>query len=106
VVRADTVAEIRVDGVVSQDLREALFSFTMLGRPAAWPPPRLRLPGLDPDRRYTVRQLAPGREVQDGQQPPWLTAGVTLPGAVLDAVGLEAPSLDPDRTVLFHLVEA
>ncbi|MGD8167217.1 alpha-galactosidase [Herbiconiux sp. P16] len=106
VVHADTAPEIRVGGVVSQDDREALFSFTMLGRPAAWPPPRLRLPGLDPDRRYAVRQLAPGREVPAGQQPPWSTTGVTLSGVVLGTVGLEAPSLDPDRTVLFHLVEA
>jgi alpha-galactosidase len=107
VVRADTVPEVRVDGVVAQDGSEALFSFTMLGRPAAWPPPRLRLPGLDPVRVYTVQQLAPGRPVPSGQQPPWLAAGgVALPGSVLGELGLEAPSLDPDRTVLLHLVEA
>jgi alpha-galactosidase len=104
VVRADTVPEVRVDGVVAHDLGEAVFSFTMLGRPAAWPPPRLRLPGLHPDRRYAVRQLAPGREVPAGQQPPWLGSRVSLSGEVLGVLGLEAPSLDADRTMLLHLV--
>ncbi|MFF1877152.1 alpha-galactosidase [Leifsonia sp. NPDC058230] len=104
VVHADTIPEIRVDGVVAQDHAEAIFSYTVLSRPAAWPPPRLRLPGLDPTRRYTVRLMSPGRAVPTGQQPPWMSADVTISGEVLAALGLEAPSLDTDRTALFHLV--
>jgi alpha-galactosidase len=106
VVQADTSAEIRVGGVVSHDRSEGVFAFTVLDRPAAWPPPRFRIPGLDPDRRYTVRALAPGGAVPAGQRPPWMSGEVTLPGGVLGTVGLEAPSLDPDRTALFHVVGA
>jgi alpha-galactosidase len=36
--------------------------------------------------------------------PPWLHAGVTLPGRVLRLVGIEAPSLDVDRSVLLRVV--
>ena len=103
---ADTAPEIRVDGVVAQDGGEAVFSLTLMARPAAWPPPRLRLPGLDPDRRYRVTELAPGAPVPAGQRPPWLDAGVVATGRVLHVHGIEAPSLDPDRTALFHVVEA
>ncbi|MGO4299427.1 alpha-galactosidase [Leifsonia sp. RAF41] len=102
-VRADTTAEVRVDGVVAQDGSEAVFGFTLLGRPATWPPPRLRLPGLDPARRYRVSELAPGVPVPAGQRPPWLDDGVVATGRTLHVHGLEAPSLDPDRAMLLHL---
>ncbi|GAA0997095.1 hypothetical protein GCM10009555_094020 [Acrocarpospora macrocephala] len=38
--------------------------------------------------------------------PPWQRAGVTLPGRVLRLVGVEAPSLDVDRSVLLRVVGA
>ncbi|WP_431280465.1 GH36 C-terminal domain-containing protein [Leifsonia poae] len=106
VVQADTIAELRVGGVVSHDRSEALYSYTVLDRPAAWPPPRFRMPGLDPGRRYRVRSLTPGDPVPDGQRPPWMSGEVTVSGAVLATIGLEPPSLDPDRSALFHVVEA
>lgn len=105
VVHADTPPELRLEGVVAADGTEALFQFVVLDRPAAWPPPRLRLPGLVPDRLYTVVEFAPGDPVPLGQRPPWLTmpGAVVLPGRVLAEFGLEAPSLDVDRSMLMRV---
>ncbi|SDK59093.1 alpha-galactosidase [Glycomyces sambucus] len=106
VVHADTESEVRLEGVVSPDLRDALFQFALLDRPAAWPPPRLRFPGLDPDRRYRVAELAVTAAVPEGQRPPWMRSDLVLPGRVLAESGLEAPSLDVDRSVLLRLTDA
>lgn len=39
-----------------------------------------------------------------GQRPPWLVdGGIVLPGAVLAEHGVEAPSLDVDRSVLLKV---
>ncbi|WP_374007512.1 alpha-galactosidase [Leifsonia sp. LS-T14] len=102
-VRADTGPDVRLDGVVAADGAEAMFGFTVLSRTASWPPARLRFPGLEPERRYRVTEFAPGAPVPVGQRPPWLDAGVVLPGRTLHRHGLEAPSLDPDRSVLFRV---
>ncbi|TDE89601.1 alpha-galactosidase [Occultella glacieicola] len=103
VVHADTQPAVRLEGVVGADRRSALFQFVVLDRPAVWPPERLRFPGLDPDRTYRVSEFVPGASVPEGQRPPWLSAGVSLPGRVLAEAGLEAPSLDVDRSVLLRL---
>ena len=103
VVHADTAPEVRLEGVVADDGSEALFQFAVLARPAAWPPARLRLPGLDPDRRYRVEEFAVTDAVPDGQRPPWMRSPFVLPGRVLADSGLEAPSLDVDRSVLLRL---
>ena len=94
---------LRLEGVVGRSGDEALYQFAVLGRPATWPPGRLRLVGLDPERSYRVEEAAPGGRVPDGQRPPWLDSGVTAPGSVLATVGLEAPSLDTDRSMLLRV---
>ncbi|MDR2722283.1 MAG: alpha-galactosidase [Cellulomonadaceae bacterium] len=104
VVHADTQPEARLEGVVATDGSQAIYQYALLARPAVWPPARLRLPGLDPARTYRVEQLVVTDEVPQGQQPPWLAAGgVTLPGTVLAEHGLEAPSLDVDRSLLLRV---
>lgn len=103
-VRADTPGPVRLEGVVARDGSEAVFGYALDDLPATWPPPRMRLPGLDPDAVYEVSELAPGDPVPTGQRPPWMAAPVRLSGRTLRVVGLEAPSIDPDRSVLFHVV--
>lgn len=103
VVHADTDPSVRLEGVVSADRRVAVFQFAVLDRPAVWPPARLRLPGLDPDTVYEVSELAPGERVPQSQRPPWMVGALRLPGCVLAEVGIEAPSLDVDRSILLRL---
>ncbi|ETK36802.1 alpha-galactosidase [Microbispora sp. ATCC PTA-5024] len=96
---------LRLEGVVAADRSEALYAFSVTERPSTWPPGRVRLPGLDDDRLYSVRAVYPGSPPPAGAVlPPWQRDGVTLPGRVLRLVGVEAPSLDVDRSVLLRAV--
>jgi alpha-galactosidase len=103
VVHADTDPSEQIDGVVAADGSEALFRFTQIVRPPTWPPPRLRVPGLELTRRYRLTRLTVPGEPEPGG-PAWLTTGVELSGRVLAEVGVEAPTLLPERAVLLHLV--
>ncbi|GAA3809777.1 alpha-galactosidase [Sphaerisporangium flaviroseum] len=106
VVHADLAdAAYRLEGVVSEDRAEALFAFSVVERPATWPPGRIRFPGLDDTRHYTVEAVYPGSPPAAGTVlPRWQHAGVTLPGRSLRLVGVEAPSLDVDRSVVLRVV--
>ena len=66
---------------------------------------RLRLPGLDPDRRYRVRLR---REIGAAEYgwiaPEWFTEGeIELPGSLLAQVGLQLPTLWPLQAFVLHL---
>ncbi len=71
-------------------------------------PERLRLPGLDPAKRYRVRVR---REIGDARSaswisPEWFSAGtIELPGAVLAEVGLQLPTLWPVQAFVLHVTE-
>lgn len=105
VVRADSPDPAHLlHGVVAQDRTHAVFALVTLGTPRAALPPPIRLPGLDPDRLYTVRPIGvPPRTLQDAP-PLWLAAGsATLTGRVLAEVGLPAPLLTPEQALLLEL---
>ncbi len=104
VVHADTTPEVRFEGVVSSDQDRALYHFAVLDRPSGWPPAKLQLPGLAPDRRYEVTELAVGDPVPAGQRPPWMSGTLRQSGRILEHVGVEAPSLDVDHSVLLQVV--
>jgi alpha-galactosidase len=66
---------------------------------------RLRLPGLDRDRRYRVRVR---REIGAAEYgwiaPEWFTAGeIELPGSLLGEVGLQLPTLWPVQAFVLHV---
>ena len=66
---------------------------------------RLRVPGLDRDRRYRVRVR---REIGAAEYgwiaPEWFTAGeIELPGSLLAEVGLQLPTLWPLQAFVLHL---
>jgi alpha-galactosidase len=68
-------------------------------------PGAVRLPGLDPARRYRVRPQPPGdlpAHLRGILPPPWLAQGVTLPGSVLAHTGLRAPALYPEQLLLIR----
>ena len=92
--------------VVAPDGTRALVSYAVVGETDAALPAPLRLPGLDPARRYrvTVVDLGVGPGVLQDAAPPWFTAGeVTLPGAVLADVGLPVPLLQPGNAVVLQV---
>lgn len=103
VVHADMAdLAFRFEGVVSADRRDSLYQFAVVHRPASWPPGKLQFAGLDPQALYFVEEVAPGSKVPKGQRPPWLESGVFLPGSVLMTIGIEAPLLDVDRSILIR----
>jgi alpha-galactosidase len=88
VVRADLPdPAFALHGVVAADRGEALFCFVALATSASERPGAVRLPGLDPDRVYTVE----GRE---------------LSGRALGSLGLQMPVLAPEQAVLLHVTAA
>jgi alpha-galactosidase len=110
-------------GVVAPDQSSALYSFASVGRSDVVSPGRLRLPGLDPDRRYRVTPLMLDFSPSGLRPPPWWgvregTAddrhghdvrfvadrdplGVELTGSALSAAGLQAAQFHPDHVVLY-----
>jgi alpha-galactosidase len=116
-------------GVLAPDRSHALFAYAAVSRSDVVSLGRLRLPGLDQERRYRVAPVLVGRP-PSGLRPPawWRTVpvpvhpeleyaehqdliwprdadgdevGVVLSGAILTLSGLMAPQIDPDQVVLF-----
>jgi len=95
---------IWVHGVVATDRSEAIFGVEAVGRSTTWPPGRVRLPGLDPDRRYRLAPLPPGDRYPGADQlPQWWAEGVTMSGRALDTVGVQIPAMFPE---CLHLIGA
>jgi alpha-galactosidase len=94
-------------GAVAPDRADALYALVQLATPLTSVPGQLRLPGLDPDRRYRVAVQPPGdRPALRQRQPPgWLARGVELPGRVLTGAGLRAPALNPEQLLLLRVTE-
>jgi len=95
-----------VHGVIAHDRSEALFALVQLTSPETSVPGAVRLPGLDPARRYHVRVQPPG-DLPDHSRgitpPPWIAEGVTLPGSALAHTGLRAPALFPEQLLLLRV---
>ncbi|MBD8022663.1 alpha-galactosidase [Microbacterium gallinarum] len=106
VVRADAAdTATLVHAVVAPDRAHALVSYAVVGETDAALPAPLRLPGLDPTRRYriSVVDLGTGPGMLQDAPPPWYAAGeVTLPGAVLADIGLPMPLLQPGNAVVLR----
>ncbi|GAA1875206.1 alpha-galactosidase [Myceligenerans crystallogenes] len=98
---------LRVRGVVSADRSEAVFTIATVASLEEALTERVRLDGLDPARRYTVRVRDDIGAAEWGWiTPGWLAEGVTLPGSTLMEVGLQPPTLWPAQAVLLHLTPA
>jgi alpha-galactosidase len=105
VVRFDTEDSYCAHGVYAADRSEGVVSFAVLRSAASLTPPPLQLPGLDPDQLYEIRHLPlAGDVVGAGRaRPAWLDGGVRLTGRQLAVLGVQPPSLHPERAVLFHI---
>ena len=105
-IRLDTPDDTAwMHGVVAADRSAALLSYVQLDEPRNDQPAALRVPGLDPGRRYRVTNVTPGR------QPPRRAglAGDLIPrveaaGRALAGIGLAIPA-QRALTALVLLVE-
>lgn len=107
VVRIDTPDDTAwMHGVVAADRSAALMSYVQLDGPRNDQPAALRVPGLDPRRRYRVTDVTPGsrRPRRSGLREDGI-AGVQVSGAALADIGL---AIRPQRTqsAVIVLVEA
>ncbi|HEY5664711.1 MAG TPA: alpha-galactosidase [Ilumatobacter sp.] len=104
-VRFDTEPAYVAHGVYAADRDEAVVSFAVVSTALSLTPPPLLLPGLAPDRDYLVERLVlPGERRGPGRTwPDWCSAGVTMSGAALAAVGLQPPAMHPESAILIRL---
>jgi alpha-galactosidase len=94
--------------VYAADRSEALVSYARLRTGTSLAPPPLRLPGLDPERRYRVEvvDLPRAGRVPARHQPSWVAEGIEVTGRQLGVHGLQMPVLNPESAVLVHLVSS
>ncbi|MFI6128446.1 alpha-galactosidase [Micromonospora sp. NPDC051141] len=101
---------VQAHGVVAHDRSRAVYAVSRVATSVAQVPGAVRLPGLDPTRRYLVRLPAgvPEPALLELAPPGWLAsgAGVTLPGSVLGTVGLHLPALHPEQALLLEVTES
>jgi alpha-galactosidase len=93
-------------GVISADQSAALMSYVQLDEPRNDQPAAMRVPGLDPARRYQVTDVTPGLHLprRQGQTDPG-PARVEVSGAALAEIGLAVPA-QRTLTAAVILVEA
>jgi len=96
-----------VYGVVAQDKSEALFAIAARDMSDSTFPAMARIPGLDPDRLYTVKVLTEAGKGKRMQvtEPGWMQSptGVTLSGIELATIGLRPPILPPENAILIEI---
>jgi alpha-galactosidase len=104
-VRGDDGGDPVVTGVVAADRSEAVFVISCLESPRESVRLTRRLPGLDTARNYEVSvvDLGVAAASHAGIPPRWVAEGITLPGSVLGAVGLEPPLLLPDEAIVVRV---
>jgi alpha-galactosidase len=94
-----------VHGIVAAEGHRALFAVVQLATSVTVAPGRIRLPGLPPAARFTVRPATPGGNPSTTalRPVPWLATGVTLSGRALAEIGLQAPPLQPEQLLLLDV---
>jgi alpha-galactosidase len=91
-------------GVYAADRTEAILAYVQLQTSPWLVVPRWRIPGLLPDRAYTVTPLPLGTSGGIGHtRPEWMTSPVTCTGRELAVVGLQPPSMWPESGMLVHI---
>ena len=95
-----TDAGVDVRGMVSPDGDHGVFTIAQTATTVAYPPGRVRLPGLDPDRVYRVELLV--RPTHDPAQSPlaWAETELRLTGRQLATVGLRPPVQFPQQAAV------
>src|SRR6185437_11851315 len=89
-VRIDTPDDTAwMHGVIAADRSVALVSYVQMDEPGNDQPAALRVPGLDPARRYQLSDVTPGslRPRRSGLAEPGIPA-LQVSGAALGGIGL------------------
>lgn len=96
---------IDVRGMVAHDQASAVFVVSQTDTTAAYPPGRLRLPGLRPDDLYRMRILAPaGGDIGPGQSRlGWMEGETILTGQEWGTVGIRPPVQFPQHATVLEL---
>ncbi len=95
---------VDVRGMVAADSSMAVFTITQTETTVAYPPGRVRLPGLDPDRRYRVEVHAETPADGAGQSPlEWAAHPTVLTGRQLGVIGLRPPVQLPQHAIAIEL---
>ena len=93
---------IDVRGVVGADAASAVFTIVQTATSAAYPPGRVRMPGLDPARAYRLRVLM--RDDDAGQSAlEWAESDIVLTGLQLAEVGVRPPVQRPQQAMVVEL---
>ena len=107
-VRFDTDPSSAAHGVYSADRSEALISFAQLVTAESLVPAPLRMPGLDPAKRYRIERIGlPGGGAERGpsrSSPQWLRVGAEMTGRELAVLGLQLPVMNPESALLILLM--
>jgi alpha-galactosidase len=95
-------------GVVAADGSAALMSYVQLAPPPHDRPVALRVPGLDPGRRYLITDVTPGppgerASAGPGRRDRPVPPGLEVPGAVLAGAGVDLPVLAPLTAAVLHI---
>lgn len=96
---------IDVRGIIAADASAAFFTITQVETSVAYPPGRVRMPGLAPDRSYRVSVAGPGGAQMDPGQSPleWAQHPLVLTGRELAAVGVRPPVQNPQSATVVEL---
>jgi alpha-galactosidase len=113
-------------GIIAPDRSSAIYTVASIGRSDVMLPGRLRLPGLDPDRRYRIGPIPIGRPPSGLNPPPWWGAttrdfepsgespihawglppdggtGLVLTGATLASTGIMSAYTHPEQAILYR----
>jgi alpha-galactosidase len=94
VVRLDTPDDTAwMYGVVAADQSAALMSYVQLVEPRNDQPAALRVPGLDPGRRYRITEVTPGERLPRRAGPgDTRIPGAEVSGRALASIGLAIPA--------------
>ena len=103
IVHADNVNNaLDLEGVIAPDGGEAVFRLSALGLPTRLPAGRIPLPGLEANTLYQITAVSPAKAAFTVTPPAWFDGGVSLPGRILDELGVMPPLLQPDDLVFLH----
>jgi alpha-galactosidase len=97
---------VQVTGAVARDAAEAWYVVAVTAMPATQHLGAVRLPGLDPSRRYRLEDVTPteGQHGLDLRPTRAVWSGTRQPGAVLGEVGVRLGPMAPDTARVLRVV--